>query len=95
MQITKRVGRIVADAFAHRFHHLEVDAQQVVAAHARFARHAGGDDADIGACDIGVVLGAAQRGIKAFGRAGFGDVECLALGRAFGDVEQDDVAQVL
>ena len=27
---------------------LEVDAQEIVAAHARLARHAGGDDADLG-----------------------------------------------
>jgi hypothetical protein len=41
------VRRVVADAFAHGFHDLEVDAQKVVAAHARLARDAGGDDADI------------------------------------------------
>ena len=39
------VGRVLLDALADRLHHLEVDAEQVVAAHAGLARHAGGDDA--------------------------------------------------
>ena len=45
------VRRVLGDALADRLHHLEVDAEQVVAAHARLARHAGGDDADVGAGD--------------------------------------------
>ena len=83
------------DAFADRLHHLEVDAEQVVAAHAGLARHAGGHDADVGAGDVGIVVGALERGVEAFDRARFGDVERLALGRAFGNVEQDDVAEFL
>ena len=57
--------------------------------------HAGGDDADIGAREVGVGVGARERGVEAFGRAGLRDVQRLALRRAFGDVEQDDVAQFL
>ena len=90
----ERVGRVGGDAFADGFHDLEVDAQKVIAAHAGLARHTGCDDADIGACDIGVILCAFQFGIKPFGRAGFGDVESLALGGAFGDVEENDVTQL-
>ena len=90
------VGRIGGDAFAHGLHDLEVDAQKVVAAHARLARHAGGDDADIRAGDIGVgSCVPLSAGVEPFGGAGFGDVERLALGGAFGDVEQDDIAQFL
>ena len=66
-----------------------------VAAHARRARQTGGHDADVGASDRFVRLGAGQRGIEAFRRAGFGDVERLAFGDALGDIEQDDVAQFL
>jgi hypothetical protein len=58
------VRRVVADAFAHLLHDLEVDAQKVVAAHARLARHAGGDDAHIRARDVGVVVGALQLGVE-------------------------------
>ena len=83
------------DALADRLHHLEVDAEQVVAAHAGLARHAGGDDADVGAGDVGVVRGALERGVEAFDGARFRDVERLALGRAVGNVEQDDVAEFL
>ena len=51
MQMTKAFGRVFLDAGADLLHHLEVDAEQIVAAHARLARHAGGDDADVGAFD--------------------------------------------
>ena len=95
MQITKASGACGLDAFADRLHHLEVDAEQVVAAHARLARHAGGDDDHVGAGDVGVVVGAGELGVEAFDRAALGEVERLALGDALGDVEQDDVAQFL
>ena len=65
MQMTKAFGRIFLDAGADLLHHLEVDAEQVVAAHAGLARHAGGDDADIGAGDRLVVVGAREAGIEA------------------------------
>ena len=55
MQITKALGRVLLDALADRLHHLQVDAEQVVAAHARLARDAGGDDADVGAGDVGII----------------------------------------
>ena len=45
--------------------------------------------------DVRVGLGAFQLGIKAFRGAGFSDVQRLAFGGAFGDVEQDDVTQFL
>jgi hypothetical protein len=89
------VRRVVADALAHGFHDLEVDAQKVVAAHPRLARDTGGDDAHIRAGDVGVVVGALQLGVELFRRAAFGDVERLALRDALGDVEQDDIAQFL
>ncbi len=48
------VGRVRLDARADRVHHLEIDAEQIVAAHAGLARHAGGDDHHVGAGDLGV-----------------------------------------
>jgi hypothetical protein len=89
------VGGVARDALADRLHHLEVDAEQVVAAHAGLARHAGGDDADVGALDVGVVVGALEAGVEAVDGGGLGDVERLALRDAFGDVEQHDVAEFL
>ena len=44
MQMTKAFGRVFLDACADLIHHLQVDAEKIVAAHARLARHAGGDD---------------------------------------------------
>ena len=87
------VGGVGLDALADGLHDLQVDADQVVAAHARLARHAGGDDADVGARDVGVVVGALQGHVLAEDGRGLGDVQGLALRRAFGDVEQDHVAQ--
>ena len=56
MQITNAFGRVRLDALADRLHHLEVDAEQVVAAHARLAGDAGGDDDHVGAGDVGIVV---------------------------------------
>ena len=89
------VGGVVADAFTHGLHDLEVDAQQVVARHARLARHASGDDADVCTRDIGIIVGAAQLDVELLDRAGLGEIEGLALRRAFADVEEDDVPQFL
>ena len=54
MQMTKAFGACGLMPFADRLDDLEVLAEQVVAAHPRLARETGGDDADIGALDIGV-----------------------------------------
>ena len=50
--------RVFAQAGAHLLHDLEVDLDQVVAAHAGLARHAGGDDHDIGVLELGIFVGA-------------------------------------
>ena len=89
------VRRVGFQALAHGFHHFEVDAQKVIARHAGFARHTGGDDADVGPGDIGIGIGTFERGVKPLDRAGLRDVERLALRRTLGDVKQDDVAQFL
>src|SRR5208337_1749307 len=47
----KGARRIVFDAGADRFHDLEVDAEQIVAAHPGLARYSGRDDDNVGASD--------------------------------------------
>ncbi len=89
------VGRMRLDAGADRVHHLQVDAEQVVAAHAGLARHAGGDDDHVGAGDVGVGTRPRQLRVEALDRPGFGEVERLALRNAVDDVEQHDVAEFL
>ena len=89
------VGGILLDAVADRFHDLEVDADEVVAAHAGLARHAGGHDDHVGARDVGVVVRALVLGVEPVDRRGFGDVETFALGNALRDVEENDVAEFL
>ena len=51
MQMTKALGAYFLMPAPTWLHHLEIDVEQIVAAHARLARHAGGDDADVGAFD--------------------------------------------
>ena len=50
---------------------------------------------DVGAVDVGIVVGAGELGVEAVDRAGLGEIERLALRHALGDVEQHDVAQFL
>ncbi len=88
------VGGMRLDAFADRGHDFEVDAQKIVAAHARFARHARRDDDHVGARNVGIGIGALELGIEAFHRSRLRDVERLALRQAFHDVEQHDIAEL-
>ena len=85
---------MLLDARADRLHHLEVDAEKVVAAHARLARHAGGDDHHVRAGNVGIIVGAGELRVEAFDRAALAEVQRLALRNALGDVEQDDVAKL-
>ncbi|CAO3352082.1 hypothetical protein [Azospirillum melinis] len=89
------VRGVLADGLADGLADAAVDADQVVAAHARLARDAGGDDHDVGTLDDRVVVAAGQAGVEALDRGGFGEIQRLAGRHAFGDVEQDDVAQFL
>ena len=82
------------DALADRLHHLQIDAEQIVAAHPRLAGDAGGDDDDVGAPDVGIIVRALERDVEALDRAALGKIERLALRHALDDVEQDDVAQL-
>ena len=89
------VGGVFLDAGADLLHHLEIDAEEIVAAHAGLARHAGGDDADLGIVERLVGIGAGEVGVEAVDRRGLRDVERLALRHALGDVEHHDVAEFL
>ena len=91
----KCVWRVGCDAFTDRLHHLQVDAKQIVAAHARLARDASGDDDDVSACDIGIIIGARDCGVEAFNRTALRQIQRLALRNAFNNVEKDDVAKAL
>ena len=91
----KGIRGVFGDARADLLHDLEIDFQKVIAAHAGLARHAGGDDHDIGAFDVLVFGRALESGVIAFDRCGLGQVERLALGHAVNDVEQHHVAELL
>ncbi len=74
---------------------LGIDAEQIVAAHAGLAGHAGGDDRDVRAFDVVVAVGAGDLAIVAFDRPRLEKIERLALRQAFDHVEQHDVAEPL
>src|SRR3546814_7938391 len=57
------------DALADGLHHFQIDAEQVVAAHPRLAGDPGGDDDDVGAGDVGIIIGAGDLRVKALNRA--------------------------
>ena len=86
--------RIFAQAGADLLHDLEVDLDEIVAAHAGLARHAGGDDHHIGILQLGIFVGALEFRHIAFDRRRLGQVERLALRHAVDHVEQDDFAKL-
>src|SRR5262249_28022118 len=86
--------RVFAQAGADLLHDLEVDFEEIVAAHAWFARHAGGDDYDVGILQFGIFVGALEFRDVTFDRRGLGEVERLALGDAVYHVEQHDLAKL-
>ena len=79
----------------HVFHDFVVGIEQVVAAHARLARNAGGDDDDVGVRGVGVVVGAEHVGIALLDGHGLEQIESFALRNAFDDVDEDDVSEFL
>ena len=83
----KRVRRVCLDAFADRLHNLQVDAEKVIAAHSRLAGDTGGDDDDVCASNIGIVICAGYLGIKTFDRTALRQVERFSLWNAFNNVE--------
>ena len=62
----KRVRAVLLNACSDRFHDLGIDTDQVVAAHARLAGDAGGDNDHVGAFDGGVTAGTARSSAKSF-----------------------------
>ena len=91
----ERVRCVGGDPFADRLHDLQVDAEQIVTAHAGLARHAGGDDNHIGAGDIGIIVRPDDLGVEALDRGALAKIERLALRHAFDHVEQHDIAETL
>ena len=91
----KCVRSMRRNTLAHGFHHLEVDTQKIVAAHAGLARDTGGYDADICARDILVRLCAGHFRIELGGGAAFCDIQRFAFGDAFCDVEENNVTELL
>src|SRR5262249_43716261 len=86
---------IFFDAGADLPHHLEIDIEKIIAAHAWLARDASGDDAHIGAFNGVIAVGANELGVEIVDRRGFGDIERLTLWDSFHDVEHHDVTELL
>ena len=89
------IGRVLFDVVGHAADDLGVFEEEIVAAHAGLPGKAAGDDDDVGSGVIGGVIGALDVAVEAFEAGGLEHVEGLALGHAFDDVVEDDVAQFL
>ena len=88
-------GRLRHDLGNYVGHDLVVGVEQIVAAHARLAGNARGDDHDVGMRRGRVVVGAGHMHIAPFDRHCLQQVEGLALGNALHDVDQDNIGQFL
>lgn len=72
-------------------HDAGIGADKFLACHARLAGDAGGDDYDVAASSLGVVVRRARdAGVETKQRGGLHHILCLAFGQAFFDVEQDE-----
>ncbi len=87
------LGRLRHNLRDHVRHDLEVGVQQVVAAHARLARNAGGDDDDVRVSGGRVVVRAGDMHIALFNGHGFEQIERFALRHAFDNINQHHVGQ--
>src|SRR5581483_12102305 len=59
----ERIGAVLLRIRRHVPHDLEVDLEQVLAAHARLARNAGGDDEDVGTGHVLPIGGAGDAAV--------------------------------
>ena len=82
------------DALGDAGDHAGVLGQQVIAAHARHAREAGGDDHHVGAGNGGIIGAAGHHAVEPVDRAGLHQVERLAGGHATEHVKHDDVPEL-
>ena len=95
MTITKASGQCCADIGRDRLDDAGIGRDQVVPAHAGLARNAGGDDHHIRALERGgVIVGAGDQGVGAKDRRRLDQIQRLAGGQAFDDVEQHDIAKL-
>ena len=85
------------DLLAHVLHDPHVDLDQVVAAHARLARQARGDDHHVGAarCPRSRSCRGCSRRSPRSARSTPGPAPCPSRHPSLGDVQQDDVAEFL
>src|SRR5450759_2821618 len=74
-------------------HDARVLGHEVVAAHARLARQAGGHDDDLRARGVRVIVRAGDPDVVADDRGGLDQVERLALGQPLNDINQHDVGE--
>ena len=93
-QMTKASGAYLRSRRQPAPSTFEVDLEEIVAAHAGFPRHAGGDDHHIGVLDLGIFVGALDFRAVFLDRGGLRQVERLALRHAVDHVEQHHFAEV-
>ena len=86
---------MIANTVANLLHHIGIDPDQIITAHAGLAGHAGCDNNDIAVCQRCIVICARQHRVKPLDGAGLRNIQRLALRYALGNIEHGDIAQFL
>ena len=94
MQITNALGAYFLIPSPTCFITFELIADEIVAAHARFAGDAGGNNDDVRILDTGVGISARDLGIETFNGRRFDQVEGFPLRSSFHDIEKNDVTEL-
>src|SRR5205807_1856999 len=87
------IWRVLDSLADHVLHNFVVCVEQVVAAHAGFARNSSSDDDDVRIGGISVVVSADDVGVALFNWHGFEQVEAFTLRDSFDDVNEDNVRE--
>ena len=87
------VGAALGELLGDAADDARVLGEEVVAAHARLAREAGRDDADVGALGQRVVAAAGELGVELVDGGGLPEVEGLALRDPLLDIDEDDLVR--
>ena len=90
----ERARRVGLNAFADGLHDFQVDADQIVTAHPRFAGHPCGNNDHVSPGDILIIIRSCDFRVVAFNRAALRKIKRLALRNAFNHIKQDDIAKL-
>ena len=90
----KSIRTMILDASTNLMHHLGVDTNQIVAAHAWLARHTSGHNHHITSSQRGIIIGTRRICVKTLNRACLRNIKRLALRDTFGNIKKHHIAKL-